>query len=67
MALDECGLRKARRWLFLGHDGLLPLGIEGCADLAEGAVAASGGAMFATVEDDLQMQIIPRRFGKQLF
>ncbi len=51
----------------LGNHCFFAFGIQGLTKFAEGAVATAGGAILATVEDDLQMQAIPGRLGKELF
>lgn len=40
---------------------------QGAADFARGAVAPSGGTVLATVEDDPQVQGVPRFAGEELF
>ena len=41
--------------------------IAGPADFADGAVAASSRAVFTTVENDLQMQVVPSVLRKKPF
>jgi hypothetical protein len=44
--------------------GVFAIGIAGPADLACAAIAASSGAVFSAVENDLQVQAVPVLFGE---
>lgn len=52
---------------FQSDDGLFAIGEEFATERANGAVAAPGGAVFASIENDLQMQGIPAGFWKNGF
>src|SRR5690606_31984640 len=59
-------LDDRRRSGLAGGLGALAVGITGAAQFAAGAVATPGAAVFATVIDDLQMQVAPGFLRKQL-
>jgi hypothetical protein len=46
---------------------MLALGITGSANITNPAVTPTGGAVFSSVKDDLQVKIIPALSGKCLF
>lgn len=51
----------------MGDKWFFPIGIAGGADFADPAIAAPGGAVFAPVENNLQVQGIPVLSGEQFF
>ena len=51
-------------WLLPRLHGTNPFGEKRPADPADGAVAAVGGAMFASVENDLEVEFVPAFAGE---
>ena len=51
----------------MSDKGFFAIGITGGTDLANSAIAASGGAELSAVENDLQMKLIPAVFWEKFF